>query len=177
MICAITGAPSSGKTTLISALKHLGFNTVEESARRIIANNIKNNIYYNEASIKLQTSILELQITNEKHLRKSAETITFLDRAIPDSIAYFFLIGLDITYAIKKITTVRYDKVFFLQQLPIADDGVRENDIKKIYILGKLLYNSYISLGYDPIIIPNYSTENFQYNTAKRLNLILNEIF
>ena len=90
---AITGAVSCGKTTLIHALADRGFRTVAEAARPYIeqemaAGRQQEEIFASEAT---QREILDLQMRAERTLRP--DDVVFLDRALPDSITFFRIVG------------------------------------------------------------------------------------
>jgi len=85
----VTGAPCSGKTTLLSSLEKLGYKVVPEVARTYIDNFIKNggtveNLRSDE--LKFQEEVLTQKYKIEESLNQSE--VIFFDRGIPDSYAY-----------------------------------------------------------------------------------------
>jgi len=166
----ITGGPCSGKTTTINELAKLGYLTVPETARiyiekELAKGRILEEIRKNED--KFQRKVLEMKIKIENKLPK--EQIIFLDRAIPDSISYYQIYGLNLEEVIKVCEKGRYKKIFFLEQLPFEKDSARIEDGKTANKLSKFLKESYKNLGYEVIDIPAVSVE-------KRVQRILREI-
>jgi len=95
--------------------------------------------------------------------------IVFFDRAIPDSLAYYQICGLDSNEILKFCRKKKYRKIFLFKQLPFDRDYARVEDGKTIKKLNKLLKESYKNLGYEVIEIPAMSVE-------ERLKKILSEI-
>ena len=166
----ITGGPSSGKTTLIKELSKLGYITCPEMARILIDEGIKNGksveeIRSNES--EFQRKVLRMKLAREEKMPK--DEIVFFDRAIPDSIAYHQICGLDEKEVIKLCLGKRYKKVFFLEQLPFDKDYARTEDRKTIKKINHLLKESYKNLGYKIIKVPVVSVK-------ERIKIILSEV-
>lgn len=127
----ITGGPCSGKTTTVNKLAGLGFKTTIEHARHYIemqqvlgrdVHDIKKN------RKQFQLNVLQMQIEEEKAL--NPEDVVFLDRALPDAMAYFkfFDIPFD-QLLIDQCNLYCYNTVFILDRLPLVNDYARlENE-------------------------------------------------
>lgn len=157
----ITGNPGSGKTTTISRLSKMGYATCLEAARMIIDEDIskgktKKEIRSNEE--EFQKKVLELKIELEKKLPK--DKIVFLDRGLPDTIAYLQLYGFDDTKVIKLCRKKRYEKIFFLESLSFEKDYARTEDEESLKRLGELLKKVYLDLGYEVIEVPVMTVED-----------------
>ncbi len=166
----ITGAPASGKTTLVKELENLGYRVIHEVARAIIESKIQHGITAEQARADSRTferDILKAKIDIEAKLPKN-ETIIF-DRAIPDSIAYFKLAGLNPEEAIAKSPVNHYKKIFFLDPLPYRKDHARIEEKQIAAQLDKELKRSYTTLGYKLIRIGAMPIE-------RRLELVLKRI-
>jgi predicted ATPase len=94
-----------------------------------------------------ENRVLDVKIATEARLPKN-ELIIF-DRAIPDSIAYFELAGLDPKKAIAESPSNHYKKVFLLDQLPYEKDHVRIERRNTAAILERALEKSYSMVGYE----------------------------
>ncbi len=156
--CVVTGAPSSGKTSVVEELAHRGHAIQAEVARELIEECLRRGKSLAEIRDQpdgirlLQRRILELKLAREMAL--DPETLVFMDRGMPDSITYFRLAGLDTLEAAASSRLFRYRAVFIFERLPIKKDGIRtesESDAAKIDIL---LEEDYRSLGYHPIRVP-----------------------
>ena len=127
--CVITGAPCSGKSTVISGLREAGFACVDEAARTLIETELAAGKTL--AQIRADEAAFQRRVIEEKRNIERALTPTnayFLDRAMPDSIAYFKLKGLDPDPIIELSKEFHYSFVFHLDRLPIGMDGVRIED-------------------------------------------------
>ncbi len=167
----ITGAPSSGKTTVLSELEKMGYKTYEEWARVYIDSEIKNgksikDIRKNE--LEFQKKILQLKIDFEKTL--NPESTLFLDRGIPDSIAYMKLCGYGKDPILKKASkNCTYKKVFLMELLEFEEDYARTESKEQAIILEKLLEDAYKDLGIDVIRVP-------KIEISKRVEFILKKL-
>lgn len=120
----ITGGPSTGKTTVINLLSERGYKTTIEHARHYIdtmkdEGNTVEEIRANKRQFQL--GVLDMQIDQEAEL--SPSDIVFLDRAIPDAMAYYQF--LDLEYDQKLLDAVQqasYKKIFILDRLPLVND-------------------------------------------------------
>jgi predicted ATPase len=167
----LTGAPSSGKTTIAKLLEKKGYKVAYEVARIYIDNELKKGKTIKELRKdegKFQREILNLKIQYENKL--DPKKITFLDRAIPDSLAYYELIGLPKDkYLEKEVKKTSYKKVFFFEKLEFKKDYARTESKKEIDKLEKLLKKSYGSLSTPIIKVPKMSIK-------KRLKFILDNL-
>jgi predicted ATPase len=151
----ITGAPSSGKTTVIEGLAARGFHVKHEVARAYIDQRLARGESLERIKsdpLAFERHILLAKVDIEKQL-PPAETI-FLDRAIPDSIAYFELEGLDTAEPRELSRLWHYRRVFLFEPLPFEKDQVRWEDRNQASQLEGLLDHAYTGLGYDVIRIP-----------------------
>jgi predicted ATPase len=166
----VTGAPSSGKTTLVKELERLGYRVVHEVARNYIEAQMQRGRTLEEVRAderSFETYLLNTKVAIEATLPKD-EVIVF-DRAIPDSIAYFQAAGLDTVEAVEKSPRNQYRKIFLLDRLPYKTDHARIEDKDTAVKLDQRLEQSYKMLGYDVIRIPVMSIQD-------RLEIVLREI-
>ncbi len=157
----ITGAPCSGKTAVISQLERQGYAVVHEMARAYIDTELAKGRTL--ADIKADEWAFERHILISKvklEAQLNRKDIIFLDRAVPDSIAYYKLCGLDPTEPRQMSQAIRYQKIFLFERLEFLADPVRSEDDTTADRLGKLIEESYQSLGYDPIYVPVGSVED-----------------
>ena len=148
----VTGAPSSGKTTLVAALEEMGYRVIHEVARAYIEMQMaqgKTLLEIRADKKSFETWILNKKLSIEDGLPR--DDLIILDRAVPDSIAYFEEAGIDSGEALRKSPRNRYKRVFLLDRLPYQDDHAR---IENHEIAGRLeqgLEKSYRLLGYDVV--------------------------
>lgn len=154
----ITGAPCSGKTAVINQLAQRGHAVVHEVARAYIDAELARGKTL--AQIKADEEAFERHILMAKVKLEASlarDEIIFWDRAVPDSIAYYNLCGLDPAEPRQKSQRVRYRKIFMLERLTFLADPVRSEDEKTADRLGYLIEESYQSLGYELIHVPTVS--------------------
>ena len=143
----ITGGPSSGKTTTINMLDGRGYKTTIEHARHYIdtmrsegqtVEEMRNNKRI------FQLGVLDMQIEQEASI--NPDDVVFLDRAIPDALAYYRFLELEIDPILERaMSTVSYKKTFILDRLPLINDYARLESVKdqiKIHILITEVYES-----------------------------------
>jgi len=166
----ITGAPSSGKTSVICKLERLGYRVVHETARAFIDEELKKGKTIEQIKVDelaFERHILYKKIKIEESLPK--KEIIFLDRAVPDSIAYFKSAELNPDEPVKKSKLVRYKKIFLFERLELEKDRVRSEDEVKAAELELLLMDVYQMLGYDIVHVPVLSIQ-------KRTDFILQHL-
>ncbi len=151
----LTGAPCSGKTSVINELARRGFGVVHEVARahiemQLAAGCSLDQIRHDEAAF--EQLILDKKAAIEKNLPPGG--MIFFDRAVPDSIAYFRLAGLDPSAPIALSRRFRYRKIFLLERLPARKDAVRKEDDRTARTIETLLVECYGELGYPLVRIP-----------------------
>lgn len=167
----ITGGPSSGKTTLINELESMGYPVRHEVARAYILHLMKcNHVSAEEVRQQvhpLQRHILTLKLMRERHTPKNDRV--FFDRGTPDSLAYFRYHKLNTQDAVRACRYVRYKHVFFCSPLPFEKDGIRTENEEVAKILGQYIFDAYVDMGYQPILLPPVSISD-------RLSIILNKL-
>jgi predicted ATPase len=143
----ITGGPSSGKTTTVDILKSRGYKTTIEHARHYIdtgrvAGKTTEEIRANQTAF--QRGVLDMQIEQERAL--APDEVVFLDRAIPDALAYYRFLGLSEDERLSQaLHEASYKKIFILDPLPLSPDYARTEDEmaqKKIHALLAEVYES-----------------------------------
>jgi len=166
----ITGGPSSGKTKVIEYLAFLNYAIIPEAARILIDNETSKGKTIQEIrgdESEFQRKTLEMKIKTENRI--PPKQITFFDRGIPDSIAYYYLCKESSSLGIKASQKRKYKKIFLLEQLPFQNDYARTENKKTAQHLSQLLYKSYSDLSYNIICVPVKSIK-------KRVEFILNKI-
>ena len=166
----ITGAPCSGKTAVIQMLEKRGYAVVHEVARAYIDRQLTEGRTL--SAIKADVGAFERHILMEKlriESQLSPDEVIFLDRAVPDSIAYYKLNGLNPAEPFQKSREVRYLHIFLFERLSFLGDPVRSEDERTAQRLSQLIEESYRSLKYGLIHVPLLSVE-------KRVQFILEHL-
>ena len=166
----ITGAPSSGKTTLINLMAERGLTTVPEPARQYMEAQLaegKTIDQVEENLIALQLGIIDHFIKVQSELPENE--LLFLDGDFPDSITYGRVHGLDPNDFLAMGLTYRYASVFKLECLAFEQDGVRWQDDDTVAFIDEWLTKDYQAMGYHVVNVPVMPVE-------ERLAFILREL-
>jgi predicted ATPase len=152
----ITGAPCSGKSTLIAHLADNGFRTAPEAARQYFEREMATTgrtIEEVRADVaSLVQGILGMMLEIERGL--VANELVCLDRGYPDCLAFLRQFGLDPNEYLPDCFHHRYASVFMLDRFPVQLDGVRIEDEAAADYLDEWHYRDYTALGYRVVRVP-----------------------
>lgn len=152
----VTGGPSSGKTTTVNLLRGRGYTTTIEHARHYI--DLQRITGRSTAEVRarqseFQRAVVDMQIEQERSLEP--QQTVFLDRALPDSLAYYRFLGLAPgTALLGALAGARYATVFLLDLLPLAPDYARTEDPAAQRRIHDLLGLVYQELGFPVVTVP-----------------------
>lgn len=152
----ITGGPSSGKTTTVDMLSKRGYKTTIEHARHYLDTQRAEGRTVKEIrkhQREFQLGVLDMQIEQEAEI--DPDEVVFLDRAIPDALAYYRFLGLrpdkSLLGALKRAS---YKKIFILDCLTLVPDYARTEDETAQKKIHKLLTEVYESLSVPVVHVP-----------------------
>ena len=152
----ITGGPSSGKTTTVNLLKERGYITTFEHARHYLdTQRLKGRTIeeVRKQQREFQLGVLDMQIEQENQI--SPDVQVFLDRAIPDALAYYRFLNLPedekLTEALRNVS---YKKIFILDCLSLVKDYARSEDEAAQKKIHALLVEVYEALGFPIVQVP-----------------------
>lgn len=152
----ITGGPCSGKTTTVNLLRKRGYKTTIEEARHYLDTQLADGRTVEEVRKNqkvFQLGVLDMQIQQEESL--SPDEVVFLDRAIPDALAYYRFLDLpEDEELVSALRYVSYKKIFILDYLPLVDDYARHEDVAAQIKIHKLITEVYESLPFPIIHVP-----------------------
>jgi predicted ATPase len=164
-IVVIIGGPVTGKTTIIDELKSRGFCCYPEISRQVTLEAKKQGI----EQLFLENPLLfsELLLEGRKKQLLSAQTeahsIVFLDRGIPDVLAYMHYIGDSYpAFFNQACQENKYTKVFILppwEEIYISDNERYEN-FEQAKLINNHLIETYSNYGYELIEVPKDSLDN-----------------
>ena len=148
----ITGAPGSGKTTLVRALEKRGRKTIRDTAREVLEERIRlgvTNPRSKEAYLDIQNEILSRMV----HVAEvtSPDEHVFLDYAPPDNLAFLSLAGLPWTaFHVWAACRYRYKRVCLLDlpppQLASEQDAIRAETFEQRLLVDRQLTEIYACL-------------------------------
>jgi len=156
----ITGGPGVGKTTLLNELENTGYRTVEEDARQIIKEQIKNKgngLPWGNRELYTDLMI-SASLQSYEAVSDVRDEIVFFDRGIIDAFCYARMIQLPVTSEMKNITTnyLYNPQVFILPPWPeiYRIDGERKQTWEEAAETYNVMRSTYIDYGYTPIVVP-----------------------
>ena len=151
----ITGAPCSGKSTLINQLEEGGFKTAPEAARMYYEREMDTGRTMDEIRsdvVPLVNGIVGMTLEIERGL--NVNEVIFLDRGYPDALGFIRQVGLNPDEYLPDCFHHRYASVILLDRFPAQQDGVRVEDDAASEYLDEWHERDYITLGYKVVRIP-----------------------
>jgi len=152
----ITGGPSSGKTTTVNILRERGYITTMEHARHFIDTQRLKGRTIEEVrknQREFQLGVLDMQIEQENEIAPDVQV--FLDRAIPDALAYYRFLNLSVDDKLTEtLKTVSYKKIFIMDYLPLKNDYARHENAEAQKKIHELITEVYESLPFPVIHVP-----------------------
>jgi predicted ATPase len=152
----ITGGPSCGKSTMVRLLAELGHRTTHEEARHYIDLQSIQGRSLEEVRARqreFQRSVLRMQLETEAQL--DPDELVFLDRAVPDSLAYYRFLDLEPDpLLLAALPTLAYRAVFLLDLLPLHRDYARTEDEGAQRRIHELITEVYRELGVPIVHVP-----------------------
>jgi predicted ATPase len=152
----ITGGPSSGKTTTVNLLRDRGFTTTIEHARHYIDLRRVGGESVEEIRARqheFQRGVLDMQLEQEAAL--DPDQVVFLDRALPDSLAYYRFLDLEPDpRLLEALAKASYKKAFILDLLPLASDYARTEDETAQRTIHHLITEVYAALPFPVVRVP-----------------------
>lgn len=152
-----TGTYSAGKTTLVQDIaESLGVCFHEEPARTFIEKQLQLGRSNVEVWAEVGATVMpvhKLRVDLERSLK--VEDAVLLDTAIPDTLPYALLYGINPEEIIRASGLFRYkEPVFLVEPLPFKSDEIRKSDSKERFALHYLRKEVYITLGYRVVSVP-----------------------
>jgi predicted ATPase len=161
----ITGGPGTGKSSIINHLISCGFLCYEEISREITLQARKDGIeqLFLTEPLVFSEKLLEGRTQQFLDATEESERVVFLDRGLPDILAYMDYIG--DTYSkqfVEVCETHQYDFVFVLApwQEIFTNDSERYENFEEAIEIHHHLLESYKRFGYKLIDVPFGSINN-----------------
>ena len=169
----ITGAPGTGKTAIINALKERGYSCADENSREIIAEQIING----GEVLPWKNQIAFEDLISSKRAKQYAsipkDKICFFDRSTIDCIAYLQANNLETSAKILEvIKNCKFNSNVFYTPIweeIYTNDNERKESLESAISIEKFLLETYIFFGYTLIAIPKSTTR-------ERVDFILSKI-
>lgn len=152
-----TGTFSAGKTTLVKDVaESLGVHFHQEPARVFIEKQLQSGRTNSEIWADVASTVMpihSLRVDLESSL--NPQQILILDTAIPDTLPYALLYGVNPHDIIKASHIYRYkEPIFLVEPLAFQTDEVRNSNTQERMALHYLRKKIYMTLGYSIVSIP-----------------------
>jgi predicted ATPase len=169
----ITGAPGTGKTSIIAQLKKLGYSCSKEISREIITEQIASGGKVLPWLNLEEFSQRVFSLRKSQYINAPTDSLHFFDRGLLDVIAYMKVDALSINKhyedeceKYKYNTTVFYTPIW---KEIYKNDSQRKEDLNSAITIEKSLLETYNTFGYTLIEIPKLTTR-------ERVDFILSRI-
>lgn len=170
----ITGGPGTGKSSIINELISRDFTCFEEVSRQVTLDARKDGVdqLFLTEPLLFSELLLKARLQQFKEAETINENIVFIDRGLPDVLAYMDYAKSDYPkHFTETCKTHIYDKVFVLapwQEIFVSDSERYENFDQAVEIHHSLL-DTYNRFGYELIDVPFESI-------TKRADFILDHL-
>ena len=159
------GVPATGKTTLIQTLELRGYACAQEVSRQVTLEARENGITQLFVSDPLLFSekLLEGRVNQFKEAHKNKASLVFLDRGIPEVLAYLDRGNTPYpNHFTKACEDNQYDRVFIFPPWEeiYTSDNERYEDYQEALKIYPFLKAAYDRFGYESIILPKDTIEN-----------------
>lgn len=159
----LTGAPGTGKSSVLDILKARGYCCIDESARAIIAEQKAINgdgVYEKNPQLFIELMLARSVETFQNFLETNIPVV--FDRGIPDIIAYAKLSGNDSNNYLQTATNYKYNSTVFY--FPIWDKIYTNDEDRKMSLdqareFDTMIRQAYGDLGYQMLDMPLLSVE------------------
>tara|TARA_B100001057_G_C22778932_1_gene922814 strand:- start:893 stop:1429 length:537 start_codon:yes stop_codon:yes gene_type:complete len=171
----ITGAPGSGKTSLIKSLKLDGYTCIDEISRKIFKQGknkgIKN--FFIEKPKVFSLKILKerkKQYKDSLKIKNSNNNLIFFDRGIHDVYAYLYYINKSYVFPPRPFK-YNYQKIFILNPWKsiYLNDNERFEDFNSAVKINEAIKYTYKKYGFELINVPKYSIKKRKKFIIKNL--------
>lgn len=171
----ITGGPGTGKSSVISNLESKGHYCFHEISRQITLEAQEQGIdqLFLDDPLLFSEKLLEARIKQHQNAGEPSGNLVFLDRGIPDVVAYMDYFGT--AYPSKFRDACNDHKYNLIFLMPPWDeiyetDNERYESFEQAQNIYEYLKKAYITFGYQPIEVPKQSIENRSNFILKNLD-------
>ena len=164
-IIVLLGGPGTGKSTLINELVARGYCCYPEISRQVTLEAQQRGIdqLFLEEPLLFSEMLLEGRIQQSENAKKEHDNVVFIDRGIPDVVAYMDYIGDEYPeHFVKACENCKYSKTFILPPWEeiYQSDTERYENFEQAIMIQKHLIETYKKYGYDLIEVPKDTVEN-----------------
>lgn len=164
-IIVIIGGPGTGKSSIIKELETKGYCCYPEISREVTLEAQKRGIeqLFLEDPLLFSQMLLDGRINQFKSAEKEPHQLVFIDRGIPDVVAYLDFIGDDFPEHFDNACRENvYSKIFMLPPWEeiYESDSERYENFEQSKTIYKHLKKTYTDYGYNLIEVPKDTVDN-----------------
>lgn len=164
-IIVLIGGPGTGKSTLISELAARGYCCYPEISRQVTLDAKQKGIdqLFLTQPLLFSEMLLEGRKKQFEEALKEPKDVVFIDRGIPDVVAYMNYIAAEYPeHFTKACEDFKYSKIFILPPWEeiYESDGERYENFEQAQTIQKHLVETYKKYGYNLIEVPKETVEN-----------------
>lgn len=179
----ITGAPGTGKTSVIKALEDMAYYCFHEIIRDMTAKarqeeisteHVSNPLVFVKDPYTFNQGLLYGRLDQFNKAEKLNDRLCFFDRGIPDVLAYMDFFNQKYEDDFTKVCQAnRYDHIFILPPWEeiYTSDHERLETFKESEEIHEFLFETYKRFGYNPITVPKTTVLKRVYFILEQLNL------
>lgn len=180
----VTGAPGTGKTSVINAIENNGYHCFHEIIRSMTAKaknrdttkpQISNPLAFVDDPYKFNQVLLQGRLKHFQMSEKLEAALSFFDRGMPDVLAYMDFFGQEYGQTFVDICHKnKYNTIFILppwEEIYVTDHE-RLETFEEAEDLHHHLMTTYQRFGYKPITVPKGKVEERVDFILNHLNLI-----
>lgn len=169
----ITGAPGTGKTSIVEELHSRGYDCYGEIAREVIVEEAELGSGIHPATDVLAFTKKVVEKMKQQLRESNTKAISFYDRGLPDSAGYLLLENIEVPeYLEFEIAASNYEKIVFITPFweeIFVNDHVRFETMDQAKAIANALHKSYTKYGFNLVEIPVGTV-------AERVDFILNTV-
>jgi predicted ATPase len=164
-IIVLIGGPGTGKSTLLNGLVARGYCCYPEISRQVTLEAQQRGIdqLFLEQPLLFSEMLLQGRIKQYEDALKEPDNVVFIDRGIPDVVAYMDYIGDEYpSHFAQACEDIKYSKIFILppwEEIYESDTERYENFEQAVTIQNHLV-DTYKKYGYNLIEVPKDTVEN-----------------
>jgi predicted ATPase len=156
---ALTGAPSSGKTTIVETIRRSGISVIPDVTRIYIEDQCRLGRTVEEIRADPTFRPVTFELMRESQEAIDPDSLAIIDGALPDCIAYRRVFDYPVTHEVwAACHRFRYRAVVLLEPLPFSKDRIRTSEDERFqHDIHKALDQAYRECGYVPFSVPPIS--------------------
>ncbi len=171
----ITGGPGTGKSSVIHDLESKGHSCLHEISRQITLEAQSQGVeqLFLDKPLRFSEKLLEARIKQHQDASELYGKLVFLDRGIPDVVAYMDYFGTSYPSKFREACQeLKYQSIFLMPPWDeiYTTDNERYESFEQASRIYQYLKKTYISCGYTPIEVPKESIDNRSEFILNNLN-------